>query len=359
MKANEIIVEIAGLDLNFRSIIITDTTPTALQILKAAGFKNLDQLVVVQILPSGDLEERRPDEICDLSERKPNRFVVSESDRLFRCVLDDRSVVWPEATILEEILRELGNVKDEFTIFIRREDQEDEPIDKGSSIDLGEVGTEILYSIASGWKINIQGVKIESEVPEISVRMALEKADFNPDQGWIIILKSASGKRQVNLDYVIDLREPGIEKLRLTPKKINNGETMVQNRRDFKLLACDEKYLAKMDCDWETVTEGARRWFIYHNYPLPDGYNVSQVELAIEVPTSYPGAQLDMFYCYPHLTLNSKKGIPQTQATEQISGNNFQRWSRHRGSSSAWNPASDNLITHLGLVEESIVREVN
>ena len=51
----------------------------------------------------------------------------------------------------------------------------------------------------TGWKMNVQGVKIESDIPEISVRDALLKAEFNPDQGWIIILKSASGKRQVDL----------------------------------------------------------------------------------------------------------------------------------------------------------------
>ena len=211
----------------------------------------------------------------------------------------------------------------------------------------------------TGWKMNVQGVKIESDIPEISVRDALLKAEFNPDQGWIIILKSASGKRQVDLDQIIDLREPGIEKLRLTPKEINNGELMPQSRCDFKLLPCDERYLNDIGCEWETLVDAGRRWFIYHRYPLPSGYNVSMITLAVDVPTSYPGAQLDMFYCYPHLTLKTGAIIAQTQATQQIAANNFQRWSRHRGQSSLWNPASDNLITHLGLVEESFAREVN
>ena len=357
-KKDEFIVEVAGTDLSYRSVVLADNTPTALQILKAGGFKNLDQKTVIQILPSGDMEERRPAENCDLAPRKPNRFIIADADCLFRFILDDRHLVWPEDSISEETLRGLGNVKDKAAIFIRREDEVDEALEKGGTLDLGALGTEVLYSKSSRWKLNVQGVKIESEDPEISVSDALRKAEFDPDQGWIIILKSASGKRQVDLDFIIDLREPGIEKLRMTPKEINNGEVMTENRRDFKLLPIDEKHLDEMEADWETVVDGARRWFVFHGYLLPSGYNVDRIDLAIEVPTNYPGGQLDMFYCYPGLTLSGGNVIAQTQTNQSIKGQNFQRWSRHRGRSSPWNPQKDNLITHLGLVEESLLREV-
>lgn len=359
LKKNETIVEIASPDLEFHSIVIADKTPTALQILKAAGYKDLDQKTVIQILPSGDLEERRHAEVCKLSKQKPNRFIISDADRLFRFVLDDRHIVWPEALISEGALRYIGSLKDAAAIFIKREDEKDELIEKGSSIDLSELGTEVLYSKRENWRLNVQGVKIESEDPKISVRDALAKSDIDPDQGWIIILKSASGKRQVELDYIINLREPGIEKLRLTPKEINNGDVTVKTRRDFKLLPSDEKHLNEMDIDWETVLDGGRRWFIFRGYQLPNGFNVSAIDLAIEVPTSYPGAQLDMFYCHPSLTLAAGNTIAQTQASENVIGTSYQRWSRHRGPGSPWNPEKDNLITHLGLVEESISREVS
>ncbi|PHR95135.1 MAG: hypothetical protein COA68_17595 [Oceanobacter sp.] len=355
---DEYILQIAGTDLNYRSVVVADHTPTALQILKAGGFKDLDQKTVIQILPTGDMEERRPAENCDLASRKPNRFIIADADCLFRFILDDSHLVWPEDSISEEKLRVIGNVNDKADIFIRREDEVDEVLNKGGTLDLTALGTEVLYSKSSRWKLNVQGVKIESVDPEISVSDALRQAEFDPDQGWIIILKSASGKRQVDLDFIIDLREPGIEKLRLTPKEINNGEVIAENRRDFKLLPIDEKHLDEMGADWETIVDGARRWFVYHAYMLPGGYNVEQIDLAVEVPTNYPGGQLDMFFCYPALTLSAGNIIAQTQTIESIKGQSFQRWSRHRGHSSPWNPQKDNLITHLGLVEESLLREV-
>ena len=41
-------------------------------------------------------------------------------------------------------------------------------------------------------------------------------------------------KKEVTLDYVVDLRTPGIEKIRLTPRGIDNGEVQLEidHRRD-------------------------------------------------------------------------------------------------------------------------------
>ena len=42
-----------------------------------------------------------------------------------------------------------------------------------------------------------------------------------------------------------------------------------------------------------------------------------------------------------------------------IMGQEFQRWSRHRTGQNPWRPGIDNLHTHLSLVEEWLLREVN
>jgi hypothetical protein len=205
------------------------------------------------------------------------------------------------------------------------------------------------------WKLNVQGVIIESRKPEIVVRQAIQQAGFNPDTPWIIVLKVAGEpKREVDLSFVIDLRHKGIEKLRLTPRQINNGEMLKQRRAAFAMLPQDEALLDRLGFDWETLVDAGRRWLIIRNYPLPRGYQVATVTIGIEVPASYPGAQLDMFYCHPPLALPSGAAIPQTQQIETVIGLPFQRWSRHR----QWDPIRDTLATHLALVDESLHREV-
>src|ERR1700730_15110826 len=87
------------------------------------------------------------------------------------------------------------------------------------------------------WKLNVQGVVIESPHPKIEVRHAIKEAGFNPETPWIIILKVAGEtKKEVELSFVIDLRHEGIEMLRLTPRQINNGEMTAKQRIDFALL---------------------------------------------------------------------------------------------------------------------------
>jgi hypothetical protein len=205
------------------------------------------------------------------------------------------------------------------------------------------------------WKLNVQGVDIEWPHPHITVRDAIKEAGFNPDSPWIIILKVAGEpKKEVDLSFTIDLRHKGIEKLRLTPKQINNGEMSTVRRMDFALLPRDESHLDRLGLQWETIVEGGRRWLIIRNYPVPEGYQSRITDIAIEVPSSYPGAQLDMFYCHPALSRQSGGEIPQTQHRETITARSFQRWSRHR----QWDPAHDTLATHLALVDESLRREV-
>lgn len=205
------------------------------------------------------------------------------------------------------------------------------------------------------WKLNVQGVMIESSKPEIVVRQAIKEAGFNPDAPWIIVLKVVGEpKREVDLSFIIDLRHKGIEKLRLTPRQINNGEVLTQRRVAFAMLPQDEALLDRLVLDWETVVDAGRRWLVIRNYPLPRGYQAATATIGIEVPVSYPGAQLDMFYCHPPLALPSGSTIPQTQQIETVIGLPFQRWSRHR----QWDAARDTLATHLALVDESLHREV-
>lgn len=350
-------IEVANTDLNFRDITVSDPILTGRQILSYCDVTPREEHVVLQWLPNGEIEEVRGEETIDVRGSSAARFIVARTDRLFRLVLNERSISWPEGKIQEEKLRKLGQIAEGLRIFVKREDEADEEIELGKALKLSEIGVEEVYSKSETWKLNVQGVHVISESPTIVVRAALIQAGFNPEQGWIIVLKTESAKKQVGLDDVIDLRAPGIEKLRLTPREINNGEAGGP-RRQFRLLEADEKGLVDRDFRWETVVEGGRRWLILHDVELPRGYAVGATTIAIDVPNAYPAAELDMFYCYPWLERTDGQTIPQTQSRETLSGQSFQRWSRHRGAIAPWRVGLDNVLTHLTLVEAAILREV-
>ncbi|WP_116092561.1 multiubiquitin domain-containing protein [Sphingomonas crusticola] len=353
------VVDVAGTDLVFRPVPVTDRTPTARQVLAAMNLAPHDEYVVLQWLPGRDIEEVRPEELVDMSDATTSKLIIAKSDRTYRLMLNDHALEWPEAEITEEALRILGAIDASLQIFLTRDDEADRLLEPGDKVNLRAEGVETLYAKSKEWKLNVQGVVIESDAPEIVVRDAIAKAGFDVETKWIIILKTATERKQVDLNYVIDLREPGIEKLRLTPREINNGEVSAGFRRDFALLPADHARLDEHGYDWIAMIENGRRWLILRNVHLPAGYNLSVATIAMEVPSAYPMAEIDMFYCSPHLARLDGHMIPQTQVNESIGGRTFQRWSRHRGALAPWVPGKDSVVTHLLLIEESLNREVD
>ncbi|MBL8596421.1 MAG: multiubiquitin domain-containing protein [Devosia sp.] len=354
---NRTSIEVAGTDLVFRSVEVPTNSPTGGQIAKAAGFTVDQHPYVLQWRPDGDLEDIRPQEDADLAHG--TKFIVAESSNSNRITIDDEQIDWPADVISGAVVRKLGKIPADKDIYLEREDDPDRLVNDTDVIKIKGDGVEEFKSRkpAQKWELDVQGKRIVSSVPVISVVDAMTQAGFDPN-AWIIILRvQGEPKRQLEVGDSIDLSKPGIEKIRLTAKDVNNGEAQTAPRREFALLATDEDYLDALGLIWETETAG-KRWLIIHDYPLPPGYTASKVTLALLIPPTYPQAQIDMFYVHPTLHLTTGRAIPAAQTQVAIRGLSFQRWSRHRGPASKWNPVADNVMTHLALVETAIAKEV-
>lgn len=351
-------IEVADASLLFRTVQLDDQSPTGQQIATAAGLTPNQDAVILQLLANGELEDIRPSEIVQLG-NEAVRFIVVESDRTYRLFVDGVRFDWPCQVVSGATLRKLGAVPAEHDLFFERREVADELVEPSALINLNAPGSERFYSKRQQWQLNVQNVLLNIEVPTITVREALLRANFDITLDWQIFLKIADQPKQaVNLDTVIDLRTPGIEKLRLMQREINNGEASLSARREFALLEADELFLDAAKLHWETSTDGGRRWLLISNYPIPAGYMIKHATVAVEIPPTYPGAQLDMFYCNPPLALQTGASIPATEVHESIHGASYQRWSRHRGASSVWNPLTDSLKTHLAIVDAALLKEV-
>lgn len=120
-------------------------------------------------------------------------------------------------------------------------------------------------------------------------------------------------------------------------------------KRQFQLPEQDLAYLDGLGLQWETVSDGGMNWVVIHNYPVPPGYNVNEVTIAVKIEAGYPRAQLDMAYFFP--ALSRQDGHPINAITHQsIEGKQFQRWSRHRTGQNPWREGVDDLSTHMTLV---------
>ncbi|UCU99247.1 multiubiquitin domain-containing protein [Acidovorax radicis] len=346
-------VEVCGLDLELRTVELQDQTPTGTQIALAAGFNPEPNVCVLQWLDRG-VEDISPTEVARLKEGQ-NRFIVCESDGLERLTVDGLRYDWPVPTVSVTTLRKLAHLPRSKSFYLEHERQEDRLLEDDEIVRLGEAGVEQLFT---RWVLKIGDSFFGFRTPTVKVRDALTVAGINLDAGWQIFLKVKDQPKQtMELDDVIDLTTPGIEKLRVSPKEVNNGEG-VHPLRQFRLLDGDERHLDTHYPGWVAVLEGSARWVILLKYQLPEGFSPAVVQMALNIPPTYPMSEVDMFYLFPAASLNSGVTIPATEAQISVQGLTFQRWSRHRGSASQWRPGVDSMVTHLALVEAALLNEV-
>lgn len=360
-KHNGFVILVADKNLDFRQVIIEDKTPTGAQIAAAAGFKPDQLATVIRLLASGAMEDIRPDEIVTL-EIEPSRFIVAETDRNYFFTVDGARKDWPYQHVTGQQIRKLAELDDNRRLLLEREEEADREIQNTEIINLDEPGIERFITRKAVWKLNVQGIVLTIETPQIKVRDAVVLAGLNPNENWHIYLKvEGQPKQEKTLEDVIDLTAPGIEKLRLTPKDVANGEAASPPRRLFNLLPVDEQHLNQLGYRWETcltcLNGQDRRWLVIHDFQLPEGYTPRTARLALEVPPGYPNAQIDMFYFYPAVSLTSGAAIPSVQVVATIDDVIFQGWSRHR-TPTPWDPATDNVITQLALVDGCLLKEI-
>lgn len=359
LKPHPVVAE-ASVRVNGELVRLKDWTPDVRQILTAARLQPAADFALLHWPKYGPTQELGLEELVDIAgDESIGEFFGIRADGILYFVLNDERYAWA-GSLTEADIKKVGRLSADDEVWLERRDEPDYQLKAGEIVDLSGRGVERFYSKKAApqvWKLDVQGIIISSQSPVIGVREALEKAEINPDLGWTIRLKvKGQPKRAVELTDTIDMTTPGIERLKLLPRNINNGEGLQSNRRDFPILAQDEAYLDSLGVPWETIHEG-RRWLLINGYPLPSGYEQTSCRLAIEVPQNYPVSEIDMFYCAPPLTLASHRQIPQTEHRELIAGCSFQRWSRHR-SAGEWSPARDSIFSHMGLVDESIAREV-
>jgi len=343
--------------VNDEVVELNDQTPTGKQILAAARLRPAADYALIRWPERGATNEVALDEVINLPPSGSlTEFFAMKADGIRYFTLDEERYAWAGPLDVETV-RRIGRVDEKMSLWLELTDEEDRMLVPGEVIDLKAPGVERLYAKMPSWRLQIQHKDYEFDSPQITVRDALIRAGFDVTKSWEVKFKVKNQAiRPVGMDDVLDLSQPGVERLRVAPANVDNGDGAQDARRDFSLLPADVAFLASAGLRCQTIIDGGR-WLIVEGYALPAGYNAPRCTIAIEIPESYPTAQLDMFFCNPHLTANGA-APPQTQHRQVIAGTEFQRWSRHRGTGSEWTPGVDSLESHFALIEHAIAREV-
>ena len=226
-------------------------------------------------------------------------------------------------------------------------DRPDHPHADGAGSDGRELRPE--------YKIWIDKEIIEVTVPLLTGRELLERGGKKPAEQYAIYLKVKGGQPlRIALDEKVDLSRPGVERFVTLPLDQTEG---FEGRRDFDLPAEDLDWLFRTGRRFELVAERNVLRVVVYGFPVPAGYNRTEVDVNVRIDPGYPDTQIDMVYVHPPLARTDGRAI-RALAQDQFDGREWQRWSRHRTPANPWRPGIDNLSTHFGLVEEWFAREL-
>jgi hypothetical protein len=205
-------------------------------------------------------------------------------------------------------------------------------------------------------------IKIDKQTYEVLVetmtgREILTLAGKTPPEQYILQQKSGPNVKRIGLDDSVSFVEPGIERFMTIPNEVTEGESP-QRIEQFAPLADDRAYLDSLGLRWEAVIDGPVQRIVIHEWPIPHGYNTRSASVNVRLETGYPDAQIDMAYFYPHLSRADGRPI-NGLTTDNFNGCEWQRWSRHRTSISAWRIGIDNLETHMLLVADWLNTELS
>lgn len=202
--------------------------------------------------------------------------------------------------------------------------------------------------------IKINGKKYEVEKEKISREDILKIVGKDPDKHRLRMF-TENGKEILQNGQIIDLTECGVE--RFVYEALDCTEGFIAESPSV-LLKEDLHFLATISNKVDYVEEGSLSWIIFRDLKIPDGYNISSADAAILIPPHYPTSPLDMIYFFPSLVRADGQIIRQL-TNQRIEGKIYQRWSRHRTALNKWNPAIDNIASHLDLMLSCLKAEFN
>jgi len=222
-----------------------------------------------------------------------------------------------------------------------------EEIRLDETVDLCRPGIErfMTFDSSASYRLEIDGERVEWGTKLISGLKLKELAGVDPSTYavWQEIRGGGDDLPISNEDF-IDLSADGLERFFTVIEKTTAGDTVsILPRRD-------RTYLEERGLSFSEISENGRNGIILRNYSLPqDQYNVEKADILILLPSGYPDAPPDMFYCLPWIKIATRDGYPAAaDVAFAFHSQSWQRWSRHNNQ---WRRGKDGIWTMLKRVD--------
>jgi hypothetical protein len=369
-------LEVCKIKVNENEISFIQTKVSGRQILEKACKEPVECYTLYQKLKGCDFEKISLDEVVDLSNPGIEHFVTKEPE-VFNYTVDgepettDKKILTP----VEILKLDAINSHNYYLVQLNADGSEtDYAYTPGENIKMVCAGMKFVsrkwldvvdieeygktckpVPPARKYKLRIDKSYIEFVTPIITGKILLTQANKIPVEKYDlykVVSTNPQPQKVNNLDAAIDLKEKCLVRFVTLPKEQQEGRG---GRIGFSLPADDVEFLDDNSFLWEAIVQNSN-WLLIKDHPVPEGYNITSVDIALLIPPGYPAAEIDMAYFYPPLQKVSGKPIGAV-SQQSIDGRNFQRWSRHR-QPGEWRPGLDNISTHLLAVNNWLVNDL-
>ena len=117
----------------------------------------------------------------------------------------------------------------------------------------------------------------------------------------------------------------------------------------------DTKYLENRISKHSICGESNMTCIVFHDFPIPLGFDHSTSDLLIRLSSGYPDVPPDMWWFDPPISRIDGAVVPATEVRESHIGRSWQRWSRHFAAGQ-WRSGIDGIESFLALVRRELER---
>lgn len=181
-------------DFTGTTINLGDPKLTGRQVAEAAGFRPADDVIVLQQLPDGSIEEIRLEELIDLKEKGVERFFVMKGDRTYRLAIDGLRIEWPREAITGETILKLAGKPSHYDVFQDFEDAPDQEVEPEQVIRLDGAGVERFKTKAGPKLVTVYYKETAYQLERRTYTTEELRQVFAVEEGYILELVSKDGE---------------------------------------------------------------------------------------------------------------------------------------------------------------------
>jgi hypothetical protein len=178
---------------NQRDFSFDDPKVTGRQIAHEAGFRPVDEAIVLQQLKDGSMEEIRLEELVDLTMAGAERFFIMTADRTYRLIVDGLRLEWPRGQLTGEAIRKLAGQDEQFEVVQELEDAPDRVIEEDEVVSLKGDGTEKFNTRRAVRLITVFYGEQPHEMPRGVYTTEQLREEFKVEDGYVLALIAEDG----------------------------------------------------------------------------------------------------------------------------------------------------------------------